>query len=202
MSSTEQMGVVKAHEHWGVTVDTFGEQIVRIETEYLSGREISDVDESTIRRAAEHLLAFIGDPYPAALSPDVATTTRDAILEEVEAKLRTYKETVPACSYCGDTTNNNRCRSGGSHDFSSEGVDWPYTDAADFVCALRSSDYYPVRQAARVLLDWLGNCSDDNIISLIAGTAAMNPHGWELSQRIKFEHGFAAALRALAGEEG
>lgn len=90
MSSTEQMGVVKAHEHWGVTVDTFGEQIVRIETEYLSGREISDVDESTIRRAAEHLLAFIGDPYPAALSPDVATAAR-VPLGAVEA-LASYQQ--------------------------------------------------------------------------------------------------------------
>ena len=51
----------EAHKHWRVTVETGLEQIVCIETECLSGREISDADEATIRECAYHLLAFIGD---------------------------------------------------------------------------------------------------------------------------------------------
>lgn len=50
-----------AHGHWRVTVETGTDQIVCIETECLSGREISDADEATIREAAHHLLAFIGE---------------------------------------------------------------------------------------------------------------------------------------------
>ena len=54
--------------HWAVEVSTNGDQIVRIETACLSGREISEQDEEIIRNAAHHLLAFIGDfatPAPA-----------------------------------------------------------------------------------------------------------------------------------------
>jgi hypothetical protein len=52
------------HQHWGVTVDTHGEEIVRIETNMLTGREISEADEHAIRCAAYNLLGFIGE-YPA-----------------------------------------------------------------------------------------------------------------------------------------
>lgn len=52
------------HEHWRVSVETSGEQIVAIEPEMLAGREISEADEDAIRTAAHHLLAFIGDPSP------------------------------------------------------------------------------------------------------------------------------------------
>lgn len=48
-------------EHWSVTVKRNGEQIVTIESNSLSGREIGPEDEKTIRTAARHLLAFIGD---------------------------------------------------------------------------------------------------------------------------------------------
>ena len=76
------------HPHWGVTVDTSGEQILRIETECYSGREISAADEDAIRTAAHHLLAFIGDPDPGEVLAsrargaetgwrDIATAPRD-----------------------------------------------------------------------------------------------------------------------------
>lgn len=66
---TRDAGPVTApdlHKHWAVTVETSGERIVRLETECYGGREISNADEAAIRTAAQHLLAFIGDPFPAA----------------------------------------------------------------------------------------------------------------------------------------
>jgi len=42
------------HEHWAVTVETQGEQIVSIEPRMLCGREISDDDRDAIRTAAYH----------------------------------------------------------------------------------------------------------------------------------------------------
>lgn len=54
----------KRHDHWRVSVETSGEQIVAIESDMLAGREISEADEDAIRTAAHHLLAFIGDPSP------------------------------------------------------------------------------------------------------------------------------------------
>jgi hypothetical protein len=48
-------------QHWAVTVWRNGEEIVTIETNCLSGREISDEDEKVIGIAARHLLGFIGD---------------------------------------------------------------------------------------------------------------------------------------------
>lgn len=57
-----------AEEHWSVTVERNGEKVVTIESNCLSGRDISGEDEATIRTAATHLLAFIG------LSADVRPT--------------------------------------------------------------------------------------------------------------------------------
>lgn len=51
-------------DHWAVTVERNGERVVTIETNCLSGREISAEDEQAIRTAAHHLLSFIGDPAP------------------------------------------------------------------------------------------------------------------------------------------
>lgn len=51
-----------ARHHWAVTVSRDGEEIVTIESNCLSGREISAEDEETIRTAARALLGFIGDP--------------------------------------------------------------------------------------------------------------------------------------------
>lgn len=50
-------------QHWGVTVSRNGDEIVTIESNCLSGREISAEDEIVIRRAANHPLAFIGDSH-------------------------------------------------------------------------------------------------------------------------------------------
>lgn len=47
--------------HWAVTVSRSGDEIITIESNCLSGREISAADEQTIRTAARHLLSFIGD---------------------------------------------------------------------------------------------------------------------------------------------
>lgn len=55
--------------HWAVTIERDGEQIVTIESNFLSGRDITPEDEATIRNAAHHLLAFIGDPAPSEKVP-------------------------------------------------------------------------------------------------------------------------------------
>jgi len=52
--------LIAADQHWARA----GENIVTIESNCLSGREISPEDEETIRTAARHLLSFIGDPAP------------------------------------------------------------------------------------------------------------------------------------------
>ena len=49
-------------DHWAVTVWYNGEVVVTIETNFLCGRDIGSADEQVIRTAAQHLLAFIGDP--------------------------------------------------------------------------------------------------------------------------------------------
>lgn len=49
-----------------VTVARDGETIVTIETNCLSGRDLSPEDEQSIRDAAGQLLSFIGDPVPGA----------------------------------------------------------------------------------------------------------------------------------------
>jgi len=55
---------VETTDHWSVTVERNGKNIVTIESNCLSGREISEEDERVIRRCACHLLAFIGDELP------------------------------------------------------------------------------------------------------------------------------------------
>ena len=49
---------------WAVEVSRWGETIVTIEENCLSGRDISDEDADLIRGCAEHLLSFVG-PRPA-----------------------------------------------------------------------------------------------------------------------------------------
>ncbi len=51
--------------HWSVSVTRDGETIVTIESNCLSGRDLSPEDEDTIRLAAKHLLAFVGTKHPA-----------------------------------------------------------------------------------------------------------------------------------------
>lgn len=49
-------------DHVSVTVYRNGESVVTIETNCLSGRDISQADEEAIRWAAHNLLGFIGEP--------------------------------------------------------------------------------------------------------------------------------------------
>lgn len=48
-------------DHYAVTVRRNGDEIVTIETNCLSGRQISSADEKAIRWSARQLLGFIGD---------------------------------------------------------------------------------------------------------------------------------------------
>ena len=58
----ERRGVMSetAPEHWAVTVERNGESVLTIETNCLSGRDLSADDERVIRMAAQHLLSFVG----------------------------------------------------------------------------------------------------------------------------------------------
>ena len=47
--------------HGSVSVERDGENIVMIESNCLSGRDLSPEDEATIRLAAQHLLSFVGE---------------------------------------------------------------------------------------------------------------------------------------------
>lgn len=47
-------------QHWSVTVERNGEQIVTIESNHLSGREFSVEDERVVRMAAECLRSMTG----------------------------------------------------------------------------------------------------------------------------------------------
>jgi hypothetical protein len=47
-------------QHWSVTVERNGENVVTIESNCFSGREISEEDERVILIAARNLLGFIG----------------------------------------------------------------------------------------------------------------------------------------------
>jgi hypothetical protein len=56
--------------HWSVRVERDGEEIVTIASNWLSGRDLSSEDEETIRTAAHHLLAFIGDGLGTLSTPE------------------------------------------------------------------------------------------------------------------------------------
>lgn len=49
------------NNHWSVSVFRNGENVVTIESNCLSGRNLSAEDEATVRDCARHLLAFVGD---------------------------------------------------------------------------------------------------------------------------------------------
>lgn len=51
-------------EHWSVTVERDGDAVVTIASNSLSGRELLPGDEDVIRRAAQHLLSFVGGLCP------------------------------------------------------------------------------------------------------------------------------------------
>jgi hypothetical protein len=48
------------NKHWAVTILVDGDQILNIESNFLSGKELTKEDEKIIRIAAEHLIAFVG----------------------------------------------------------------------------------------------------------------------------------------------
>jgi hypothetical protein len=60
---------MNSNESWAVTVERNGENIVTVSSNCLSGRDLQDGDERTIRTAAEHLLSFIGQYAVAAETP-------------------------------------------------------------------------------------------------------------------------------------
>ena len=51
-------------ENWSVTVTVDGEDILRLSSDGLSGREDISNFASIVRECADHLLAFIGPPQP------------------------------------------------------------------------------------------------------------------------------------------
>lgn len=51
-------------EGYAVQVLKWGEPILTIEHECLSGRELSEDEESAVRESADHLLSFVGDGTP------------------------------------------------------------------------------------------------------------------------------------------
>lgn len=51
---------------WGVSITMNGQDVVTIESNHLSGVEITKAHEDVIRTCAHHLLAFIGDAAPPA----------------------------------------------------------------------------------------------------------------------------------------
>lgn len=75
-------------EHWAVTVSRSGDEIVTIESNSMSGREIGAADKEAIRAAALSLLGFIGESCEAALD------SRIAELEAENAGLRAKYDDV------------------------------------------------------------------------------------------------------------
>ena len=74
--------------HWAVTVWRNGDSILTMESNCLSGRDLSPDDEETIRDCGRHLLAFVGAAprVPAAPPPTCST--------------KVYR-----CNHCGHETN-------------------------------------------------------------------------------------------------
>lgn len=70
----EKHGItLRPRDHWSVSVERNGENLVTIETNMLSGKpDFTPEEEDTIRAAGETLLAFIGLPGPAEPIGDAA----------------------------------------------------------------------------------------------------------------------------------
>jgi hypothetical protein len=74
-------------EHWAVSVDANGENILRIESNCVSGRELTSDDEQLIRNCAHHLLAFVGSqPTPPAPSASGEQETHEQHIEWFKSK--------------------------------------------------------------------------------------------------------------------
>jgi len=89
-------------DHWSVTVRRNGEEVVTIESNMLSGREISSGDEEAIRTAALHLLAFIGDGARIAMKICNACNGNGGFFE-VEGKTPLEKPGWRECRPCDGT---------------------------------------------------------------------------------------------------
>lgn len=59
-----------SESHWSVSVERDGENVVTIESNCLSGRDLSEQDRATIRHCAAHLLAFVGSGEPSTFLVD------------------------------------------------------------------------------------------------------------------------------------
>jgi hypothetical protein len=57
---TESAGRARLIEHWSVAVNRNGENILTIESNCLSGKDLTLEDQETIRQCARHLVAFVG----------------------------------------------------------------------------------------------------------------------------------------------
>lgn len=88
MTSNPTRDEAERHPHWAVTVETSGEHIVRLETECYGGRELSAADEATIRTAAHHLLAFIGDGAPDALRERLEAAEAELLRQQGRVAIR------------------------------------------------------------------------------------------------------------------
>lgn len=56
----ESAGRARLIEHWSVAVNRNGENILTIESNCLSGKDLTLEDQETIRQCARHLLSFVG----------------------------------------------------------------------------------------------------------------------------------------------
>lgn len=129
LAAPSQTSTKETTKHWSVTVERNGETVVTIESNCLSGRDLSAEDERTILLVSEHLRAFVG-----VATPEPQTAIREKVMKlssvqfgcqtpnYFEAKplivradvLALLDETPPAqvfqrnagkleaCSYCGE----------------------------------------------------------------------------------------------------
>lgn len=68
-------------QHWAVTVSRNGTDILTIESNCLSGRDLSPEDARIVRDCGRHLLAFIGDPATPSPSGTLVPALRVKIAE-------------------------------------------------------------------------------------------------------------------------
>lgn len=57
------MTQLRERQSWAVIVERNGEEVVTLSSNGYGGRDLSDDDERIVRRAAEHLLSFLGQTH-------------------------------------------------------------------------------------------------------------------------------------------
>ena len=87
---------------WCVTVKDATDEIVTIESECLSGREIGPDEDGTILKAASHLLGFIGRGYDA----DAAASLASKDAENAELRAFAQQATKSLTSLAGGGSEN------------------------------------------------------------------------------------------------